>query len=168
MENKYYIPEIEDLHVGLEIEVVTSTVDTIEFLKEDGSSELVQGEKLVFWAAKTVSPFYDGYYSSTIGIADAIIKLQDIEVRVKYLDQENIESLGWQYFMTNEEQIVYTKFVSIKRGDFNAYLHHVPYTNWVLIYLEDVVENHTLFAGEIKNKSELSKLIKQLTFKDGK
>lgn len=69
--------------------------------------------------------------------------------RVKYLDKEDIESLEWN-------QIEYDTY-QYKNEDF--YLEFNPEYK-TIIYSKML--GHWLFSGDIKNKSELSKLMKQL------
>ena len=86
------------------------------------------------------------------------------EIRVKYLDKEDIESLGF-------------KEKSLKYYIFNEPSGKLPYWNKVIldfrwsykdisiigIRADDLgMEEGILFRGNIKNKSELKKLLKQL------
>lgn len=81
-------------------------------------------------------------------------------VRVKYLDRTDIESEGWIF--TEQEGHTFINFKKIirYRGDkVQCKLNYVFATSWVLIWLLD---EKTLFAGRIKNISELRRLQKQL------
>lgn len=78
---------------------------------------------------------------------------------VKYLDRQDIESLGWYYKNTSEEGYEY--FLS-----FNL-IHSILYSMKlkqavITIWDEEKEEDYTAFVGYVKNKSELKKLIQQL------
>lgn len=125
MENKYYIPEIEEFHVGFEFEH-----------KSIGKNE---------WN-KEVTEVID--IKNIEGI-QRVIKNNDI--RVKYLDKEDIESLGW-------------KLHKLKVGTEEFEIIHNKKNN--IVIKSSIDENMcypiTRFNGTIKNKSELKKLMKQL------
>lgn len=125
MENKYYTPNLEDFHVGFEYEV-----------KEEKTFE-----KVVF----KITDIYN--YPLINTILNLQEKVEDSYIRVKYLDREDIESLGWSY---NEE----FKYFRI-REDFIL----LEYQNNEILIQED---GENLFWGKIKNKSELKKLMKQI------
>lgn len=144
MENKFYTPDLEDFHIGFEY----------EYKYNDARS----------WTKKVFGP-------------DSFLHLDEIETkdfcRVKYLDREDIESLGW----IREEfpmalRLFFTKEVD-RFGVKETYsLLYVPQTSWVLIYKTQgyIIEHPdkitttgtTVFAGEIKNKSELKRILKQV------
>ena len=123
--NKYYTPEIEELHVGFECELL----------------DIEQGL----------------FGKCTIKENDI---LSDELFRVRYLDKEDIESLGW-----------------IQYKEFNN--HYRIGDNWVLHFRKDgdILYPIDLYCGRkefppgayrsymfisIKNKSELKKLMQQL------
>lgn len=128
MSDKYYIPEIEEFHIGFEFEI-TNGYEWVKkvFSKEDLKSFL--------------------YEQLENGINQQYI-------RVKYLDKEDIESLGWkhsggkmlsgamQYYDINKCRLYYAE-------------HHPE-------YLSINVMETQVFRGRIKNKSELRKLMKQI------
>jgi hypothetical protein len=134
MENKYYTPSIEEFHVGFEYEAVTNPNIT----------NLNWSKRLVDMHSNLVA------YSAMIGSG---------LVRVKFLDRQDIEELGWGYSETYSENEIFTKKVTIIRGEYDAYLHYVEYTKWVMIYLKNETESHTVFAGTIRNKSQLRQLM---------
>ena len=70
------------------------------------------------------------------------------EVRVKYLDKEDIEDLG---FIHDED--LPNNYV---KGDLD--LLHIPGKNFVKI--DDADGDPVYFQGKVKNKSELSKILK--------
>jgi hypothetical protein len=87
---------------------------------------------------------------------DLINLLNDDKIRVKYLDQEDIESLGFNYISENE----YTTHLA---GD--GYVLNIFLDNNILISYGTIHDSDTIFRGIIKNKSELKRLLKQLNIK---
>lgn len=127
MENKYYIPTVEEFYIGFEHEILYK-----------GKFEPLT---VTSWP-----DFEDIHYALNLD-----------SVRVKYLDREDIESLGfvckWSersiyYYKLNDCLIQYTDIP-------NARLE---------IFDDNILDKYrqVLFRGVIKNKSELVKLLKQL------
>jgi hypothetical protein len=80
--------------------------------------------------------------------------------RVKYLDREDIESLGWEYKETSDGGFDYY-------WDIHTMKHSILYSERakrmvITLWDRSRLEDHTVFVGTIKNKSELKKLLKQL------
>jgi len=150
--NKYYVPDITELYVGFKCEMKNSS-DPIHFdwehctFKDDFSNEL--SEDYCFEYLRT--------------------DLKEENIRVKYLDREDIESLGFNdkhynniqsrssYFKIKENNDVYQIAVywHMLKDDresliriYKGKMHNYPYTE--------------IFRGEIKNKSELKVLLNQL------
>ena len=121
--SKYYTPSIEEFHVGFECETEHTNNNGVKF----------------GWEKTTLQrPF---------------ASFNTMEIRVKYLDLEDIESFGfhkkagWEFVMPG------------------------PVQNYTLHYFEDYRHNHPIhvfigesmvFNGKIKNKSELKVLLNQL------
>lgn len=81
--------------------------------------------------------------------------------RVKYLDKEDIESLGFKYKQGDETSYIKSN-ISIHIYDKNKWNTK---ENMINIFKKDklrAVGKTLLFSGIIKNKSELKKLLKQL------
>lgn len=145
-QEKYYTPTIEEFYVGFEYEALNSN----EWLFQE--SEF--GWKNILWEPRLVSQnmFIENIYL-------AILKKW---IRVKYLDKEDIESLGWKFYASKEEFDSYDlstgdDLKNTKENQWNLrqskksnklYIHQG--TNWVR------------FFGTIKNKSELKRLMLQL------
>lgn len=128
MENKdkYYTPSIEEFHVGFEYE------------QQVGEYGFPTAESP--WIKKT---FYD------LGILLC-------NPRVKYLDREDIESLGFK--QVNEEVTYYTL------NNFNLFFEYTKPT--ILIDQRIISSNggyydYRVFKGILKNKSELFSQLKR-------
>lgn len=173
MENKYYTPDISEFCVGFEYEV------------EDLHDNLV--DKV--WK-KEVLEVQDELLTRKSWIGN-------LEARVKYLDKEDVESLGFTIDDTHEslmsddkpEQIDYM-FYSKNYG--NEY--KLLYCNWWTtvssskegldgkITIDNIDEHRivriqkrvmssdeysTIFLGDIKNKSELKRVLKMIGYASG-
>lgn len=126
-EEKYYTPSIEEFHVGFEYEIK--------------SIEMNDWEKVQFLFTEDHEAFISGKFYKT---------------RVKYLDQEDIKSLGWQKKEDKpykiEKEKYYYLMVSVVPTYYIITMHNKKRMNADMI----------LFSGTIKNKSELKRLMKQL------
>ena len=114
MEDRYYVPKLNEFHMDFEY----------EYLDND-----------IWYKAKPTE------------ISAKDFDLQTYGLRVKYLDKEDIESLG---FIDSIEFFT--------RNDIRCQLYLLP-DNKVDIYNH---EGDNMFTGIIKNKSELKKLLAQL------
>ena len=133
---KYYTPAIEEFHVGFEFEE--------EYV---GS---VRGMRT--W----VPTKFRGDYSTNY-MYENLTKHKTPRCRVKFLDKEDIESLGFKHigagwFESKELDCRIRKWKGLEVD---------IYKNWSHL---NVTEQNELkcFTGKIKNKSELKKLLKQL------
>lgn len=137
--NKYYTPSIEEFHVGFEGEFFNNMTDrkwNPEICNED-----------------TLQIVFDAFEHGTEEDGDTIDKV----FRVKYLDKEDIESLGFEYNKTqpglNEDYFEHP----------SEYFMDYDYdSKYCRIYYSIEGGDSTIFAGIISNKSELKRLLKQL------
>jgi hypothetical protein len=145
-ENKYYTPSLEEFHVGFEYEWSSEAI-----------SAMLRTRPTPSWQTKKVENFTDLIYLE----ADLTIDL----IRVKYLDSQDIIDLGWSYIPDN----------STGDGNFRWYAAYNGFGKWELKYygcVEDFpelncqliikFEGRHMFIGVIKNKSELSRIMKML------
>lgn len=144
MYKKYYAPDIAELYIGFELEHKNPMQEN-KWKKEVVDSDM--------WniAYSTYEEEPEDYPN---------------EIRVKYLDREDIESLGFTdkhydniqskdtFFKIKENNVyqitVYWNMLRNERENliriYKGKLHNYPYTE--------------IFRGDIKNKSELKKLLK--------
>lgn len=138
--SKYYTPSIEEFHVGFEYEY--------------------SGNKGKEWDADSIENLYD--------FEDLIDDIRYGDIRVKYLDKEDIESLGFVLLKAACSDLFFYEFELKTRWNYNLkfYNYIIPETELVPeqeIYSIVVKrEDLTVFHGKIKNKSELKRLLKQL------
>lgn len=140
--DKYYTPSIEEFHVGFEFEALNSR----DWFFSEGSFG---------WKKAVLSEYLLMRDYTTQNLMFAI---KNEWVRVKYLDASDIESFGF------------------KECDLKGFFHHVNDRFYISIdyWLDESDysfmrlqigdnESEFSFAGVCKNKSELSKLLKQLS-----
>ena len=151
MENsKYYAPTIEEFHVGFEYE--------IKVLLKKGKCE---------WLPFTLKhPNYE-WMNVHINGDDRTYSVPEC-VRVKYLDREDIESLGWKLvedFTDIDSGLNKLTFEQDSKIYFNQKLrlkYTVQTSSLWIFMLGDMYFHYNDFRGTIKNKSELKKLMQQL------
>lgn len=136
-EKKYYTPEVEEFHVGFIFEYLyrdkweESNDFSLSFLRDD---------------TDTVSETLDGIKRS--------------EIRVKYLDKEDIEAEGWVTYGGDPKT-----FAKISSRGESYFLHLKPEETKVLIRQEmnaGFEGLNILFQGVIRNKSELRRILKMI------
>lgn len=125
--SKYYTPSLEEFHIGFEYELQGGLQSGI--IKYEPNDDCLIGDVL-YWISKGT-------------------------VRVKYLDKEDIESLGWV-------ESTYKGIKCYTRD--NRILHWFgrPYLDISYYPLFEGQGPARTFRGTIKNKSELKVLMKQL------
>ena len=137
---KYYTPELEEFHYMFEYEQ--------SFIKDVRIN-------VIEWERKVGFPF---------GSTMTFERLKENKIRVKYLDKEDIESLGFvetsnDWFTIDAPgKLGYWTQVII---DFRWMHRTEPYKD-ISILDKRGEENDVIFRGIIKNKSELKVLLKQL------
>jgi len=140
MNNKYYTPEIEEFHVGFEFES-----NYISFSKDGNWTKVILGKNDINY--EEISWFYTSY------IGDAV----PTEFRVKHLDREDIESLGWEHtggkMSPGATQYYEKNGMSLDYSENNKILS---------IYSERYNWETCKFDGTVRNKSELKKVLKMI------
>ena len=150
---KYYTPEIEEFHVGFEFEVFMFGMQVGKYgnlLPENLRDDEVK------WRKNTVRNASD--------ILHVSIALDKKKVRIKYLDKEDIESLDWVFDKETE---------STSNGKLYYKGNHMLFhsDDGLTIAIRDPsldknmlinLRSNEVFMINIKNKSELKVLLKQL------
>ena len=144
-ENKYYIPSIEEFHVGFECEMLDHDFQ--------GQSDGGEWKKRAFDRSTLMDTLQHWKH------------FQDY--RVKYLDRQDIEECGWEY-SSKTIDIWFKKegmFHAISGGHkFTELKLHYGITDHCLFIDAYFGGDHEgrLFEGVIKNKSELKRVMKML------
>jgi len=134
-EVKYYTPTIEEFHVGFEY--------------EQASMKMAASKK---WHKEI-------FYLNDSHIDIVKYGSLDKNTRVKYLDQEDIEELGFTDKSTASREVFSKERLILDKVEPNKFR---------LVYNEDASYNSYLFYGTIKNKSELKKVLKQIGYESNK
>jgi hypothetical protein len=148
---KYYTPTIEEFHVGFEYENKMidgywqwhGEVDKVVFTKDTGLQGIIDYPNLV---------------------------------RVKHLDREDIESFGFDFITTKQSKTndFFMKQVDDPRhkeaasiGIGVCYVSHQVVIEFEIDTTKETkgpwyIDSNAVFAGKIKNKSELGVILKQI------
>ena len=153
-ESKYYIPTIEEFHVGFNYEI--------------WEKKLVYDKVWKFRVNKYI--FNEKQVTQTFFNYNFIEDLREGKIKVKLLDKEDIESLG--FISSNVIDVLKEEDEFIKGFEKNTYILYIQEDKKLVIYNQkeyDISNKITgncteeiLFKGYIKNKSELRKLFKML------
>lgn len=137
MESKYYTPTIEEFHVGFEYE-------------------------LKFMGKQYSYTFKFNQFDSD----DLVDEIVENRIRIKYLDREDIESLGWKYDKQypGYPWVLYSKETNSDKLDWLG-MEYNPTTKYARIFYSYCNEDTDKFSGIVKNKSELKRLMQQLNIK---
>jgi hypothetical protein len=156
-ENKYYTPNENEL-----FEAIIAGED----IYHEGEISAGIRYKICFYHLDSASRRIQWFYS-ICSKQDELFIVRPEEFELKYLDKEDIESLGFKY---DENYVDFPELGFLKDTNYLS-----PYTQYLLYYnpvtkkfrIERIINCGTdlddyLFNGTIKNKSELIKLMKQL------
>jgi hypothetical protein len=137
MESKYYTPEIEEFHVGFEYEILNDP------RTDNGWDKEVVDEN-------STLKYFNGEHA---------------DYRVKYLDREDIESLGWLHTgKWIDDWFKWEQPVRLESGHRVKFIMHYGYHDHKLTIKGDDGGSETcFFEGYVNNKSEFKKVMKQLT-----
>jgi hypothetical protein len=165
-QNKYYTPDISELHVGWEGEACFSSYAgyaIIDFSTDEKSFELHEPEDKEaakywskFWLIEKESLFTD---NNTRNHETALMLLKDNRLRGKYLHQSDIESLGWEFDKSRGIPLEYhyTKEVNLKKYKLTKLS--------TKIHIGILQQGNTLYEGECKSINELRKIMEWLNIK---
>ena len=151
--DKYYNPTIEEFHQGFEYEIWES----FAYTKENWIKETFQFvDKDGIWLGEDPTNIL------------AMYENRGDEIRIKYLDKEDIESLGFTITKDSEEVELSLESKRYIGGpsvgdDYKIIILYGLDNKEMWIYKKcNNGYEYDLFKGLIKNKSELIKLLKQL------
>ena len=131
MHSKYYTPQISEFHVGFEYQSM--------------------------WGLENINAeWHDEVYSKTDSAEDLLETL-----RVKYLDQADVESLGFEEDYDDGKGSRWFRLYDTKYR--LCLCEHTKHNIWIVNDDEPSLDD-TLFKGIIKNKSELKKVLNQIGY----
>ena len=155
--NKYYTPEIEEFHTGFEFEIWSDG-----YFEDDV-------EDIAGWYEYT---FNVRCWRSLSDIEELLNdSVTKMSVRVKYLNQQDIEELGWSVTKDRDYEIdaqleVSSHLLFEMTYDFEeCELSIEKFFSNSLEVNPTSFDSTTIFNGTIKNKHELKKLMQMLNIK---
>lgn len=154
-ETLYYTPSINEFHIGFEYEVTLSSTGglaIVDFSKETPITELFIEPRIPIWEGAIVG--FDtafGFPNKLRRSIDSIKEaLDDDRVRVKYLNQEDVENLGYKlsraFIFENPNDSSWISLDYFEEGK-----------GWYISFDEE--ESQFSFQGWVKSKSQLRRLL---------
>ena len=160
MENRYYEVEINDLNIGQEVFIM----DTSNYNAKHTCSK--------YPCIGVVTELTD-YPTIWVKAEDKTFELYPQQISLKYLDKEDIESLGWVKADDSIPKISSYKEVYKKE---NYFLIHLKDNFYKIVVFDIAKESDRLgfyemyiperFFGILKNSNELKVLMKMLEIND--
>lgn len=144
IDSHFYVPEISEFHVGFEYQV----------LDENGYHKVTLTDSMLSQNLQ--------FRSRSVNFFQYIKEEIDKQkIKIKYLDKEDIESLGWK-----ESPRGYRFDFKTKDDDFQLYFDDRIFSEELGVGITIYDWNsEVIFTGYVKNKSELKKLLQQLNIK---
>ena len=162
-DKNYYIPKIEELHPGMEIEMFYQKG---KLNLTDGKVEFIASEPEKKWHKEIISTSEKDTYFWNHPIGKLAEIIDKKLLRIKHLDKDDFNSLGWKSTLRLEGKVDYKEFSDYKNiRENDIKLLYMEQSKHVLIYVIDGIEAQTIVAGTIQNISELKVIIKQLEIK---
>ena len=157
MENKYYTPDISEFYVGFEYEHCHSSVRFVMLNFKTGDTSNI-GETKEIWEKSIFSGREYDIWESSFKFDDS---LKNGQIRVKYLDKEDIESLWFEHDQ------------STKDGSYFYSGTLMTENQWCINLKDFIVDIYDIngksdfrFNGFVKNKSELKQILKMIGYDD--
>ena len=151
-ENKYYTPTIEEFHVGFEYEHKERFLDGTVKTQEDFDNSK--------WVKQTCD---SGIMYIERALSGRNSKNGLCGVRVKYLDQEDIESLGFELEESNKKETIYRRSCDNLMTEKEVQIWVDKEFDYIDICNLRDKEDYN-FMGKIKNKSELKRVLKMIGY----
>lgn len=173
--SKYYTSKLSEFYIGFEYEskhvqyiypkLVSLIIGGKDISKPAIPEEIITWRKEVYEGHISIrkESFENEYGDWYCSIEDDI---ENKEVRTKYLDKQDIKELGFIYdnelkFPNGKYKPSITEYI---KNDICLSTIHEDGTILITRYINGQFDK--LFEGEIKNKSELAKLLVQLKIKE--
>lgn len=157
--DKYYIPKINEFYIGFEYEELCKNFHYHKLMKP--KEDVYEWINIKFDTSKSFSTISS--------------KIKQDKIRVKYLDNDDIESFGFTHLPKQSLKNLTERFeikglyrrINEQYNDimyWNIYLEYSPDIHRVIIKsdISDGLTDEKFFEGVINNKSELKVLLTQL------
>lgn len=174
---KYYTPDLEEFHVGFRYEIpawgVKEYIDEVTGAITYSSSFVkfeLRKEMLWEWQTRCREELIELQKTSEgcVGNMGADYRhmwevittgIKEGTVRVKYLDRDDIEELGWVQDKDNDRRY----YIDLKKGKYALYLLETSNEIVITSLLSKITNfDEIIFVGSIKNYNELKTLMKQI------
>jgi len=175
---KYYTPDIKEFHVGFEFSY-KPRLGTGLWGWVNNQHEFADNWVSTRFTHHSIFPEYitkeefDFTLSSEPKSLDSLsLYIKHSAIRVKYLDREDIESLGWKSFIKDDNSNMYNYFIKMPKNyqyelahimyfpdDRKCYINFEIKKRMMINYPERM---HDKFIGEIKNKSQLRQVMQMV------
>ena len=149
-EAKYYVPEISEFFVGFEYEII--------YEDEPPKAYKFDITDMLYAQSPETEEFFGGICS----------KIENKQVRVKYLDSEDIESLGFIFnagVTERTDRFSYKNFMLYFNRE--AKIVRIAEMNRQIVFQRAFpmgveLDYKELFNGTVKNKSKLKQVLKMI------
>ncbi len=157
--DKYYIPEKEEFHIGFEYEFKPRYRDgLISYINSDF-------RYVDWWKKQTVGREGDTLleliesHEDPFNITDVMQYHRDGAVRVKHLDHEDLQSLGW---VAGIKKFLHGETDCYRYKNLDYYIYRFQDQMVEIGNGGDMENSETYFEGKIKNISEMRKIMKMI------
>lgn len=164
MSNKYYTPSIEEFRAGFRFELIESS--PIETMINNSNPDDLKPFQYIENDRTYYKCTYLKHEINRCSLDQELVGKDGVEnnlylFRTKYLDQQDIEELGWTTLKNN---IYYTIQEDVHKSYF-MYRANLRGNNWSISYVDSSDEDEetvTLFDGEIRNYNELKFIMERV------
>ena len=170
-EQKYFIPEIEDIRIGYEFELIDYASNNYNSDKSTCNCNSYVLEKKDIFSS----------YKEESFLETCICYLNSKHLRVPYLTKKQIENEGWalQEEFSNVYSIGFIKNLTYRGSNSVMFLYYNFASKWLLISIQSTIDNiysirytdektntniggNTLYAGKCKDINTLRYITKLL------
>jgi len=151
--NKYFIPDIEDIRVGYEFELIKYSSNNYGLNKSECS-----------WTKHTLKKediFSSGYKEDSF-LETCISYLDSKHLRVPYLTKEQIEAEGWVEKQLNSNEQALKLYINKKGYHLRLYENCIRFSELMVGAGMMPCWDKILFEGEIKSINEFRYICKLL------
>ncbi len=169
MENKYFTPAIEDIHIGYECEKYSIGLQMVNdrFLPDNERDDELKWRPNIIKCGSDILGLEAESYPNEDEVYKSFKTLWKDYIRVPYLTKEQIEAEGWEYKHTYkdpmyyDERIFFEKRKSDKKEDIWKLQLEYYKNNLVRIHI-DQGHDWKRFLGECKDINTFRKITKLL------
>lgn len=161
-EKKYYVPEPEEFFVGLEYETKYTWDPNRGYRQGVYPPKLVEADewqKKVFTEHDSVAPSNNNMFTNYFHIINELTDtFTEPLVRVKYLDEENLNELGF----VKPKELGYHGIYDVSAKYFHKDFHRIDVEPQGKEWIHIEHDGRILYHGICKNKSELIRIFKNI------